>query len=371
MSDFDSSQIAHAQLAERGSGRTAVQAQGRRLYNQIVVRKYAFLLIATLALAVAVIGDIVTGPSQMPIEQVVSAILQPERADAPTYAIVWLIRLPAALMAVVVGAGLSLAGAEMQTILGNPLASPYTLGISSAAGFGAALAIVLGIGVLPVGAQQLLVPVNAFVFALICSFAVYLIAKTKQASVETIVLTGIALHFLFSSLMALLQYLATQEELHAVVFWLFGSLEKATLPHVGVVAAILLIALPLFARDAWALTALRLGDAKAESLGVDVERLRRKVLILASILTATATCFVGTIGFVGLVAPHIARMLVGEDQRFYMPLTAIGGALMLSIASIVSKSIVHGAVFPIGIITSLSGIPFFLLLVLTRRRRHW
>ena len=348
-----------------------VQTSGRALYGRIVARKYVFLLLCGVALVAALLADIVVGPSGMPVGRVIAAIFAPASVDAPTYVIVWLIRLPAAVMALAVGAGLGVAGAEMQTILGNPLASPYTLGIASGAGFGAALAIVLGVGILPLDAQQFIVPINAFIFALLCSFLVYWIARAKNAAIETIVLTGIALHFLFSSLMALLEYLATQEELHEVVFWLFGSLDKASWPTVGIVAVILAVVLPLFARDAWTLTALRLGDAKAESLGVDVERVRRRVLVMTSVLTAAATCFVGTIGFVGLVAPHMARMLVGEDQRFFMPLTALSGALLLSVASIISKSLVHGAVFPVGIITSFAGIPFFLLLILTRRRRHW
>jgi iron complex transport system permease protein len=347
-----------------------MHGEGRKLYNKIIARRIVYLL-ATLGLLIAaLLADIVIGPSGLPIQRAIRTILAPSTADAPTWAIVWLIRLPAATMALAVGAGLGVAGAEMQTILGNPLASPYTLGIAAAAGFGAALALVLGVGVVPL-ADQLLVPVNAFAFALLSSFAVYLIAKAKQATVETLVLTGIALHFLFGSLLALLEYLATQEELHAVIFWLFGSLDKATWANVAVVWAILLVTLPLFVIDAWKLTALRAGDSKAESLGVDVERLRRKVLFLTSVLTATATCFVGTIGFVGLVAPHIARMLVGEDQRFLLPLSALGGALLLAGASLVSKSIVRGAVFPIGVVTSFIGIPFFLSLILTRRRRHW
>jgi iron complex transport system permease protein len=328
------------------------------------------LLGGIVALASVLVIDILIGPSGLSMGQVFSTIAMPGAADAPTWTIIWLIRLPAAIMALVVGAGLGVAGAEMQTILGNPLASPYTLGISAAAGFGAALALVLGFGVFPLTAQ-LLVPVNAFVFALLCSFVVYLIATARQATAETLVLTGIAFHFLFSSLLALLEYVATQEELHAVVFWLFGSLTKATWTSVAVVCVILLVTLPIFARDAWTLTALRLGDAKAESMGVDVERVRRRVLVLTSILTATATCFVGTIGFVGLVAPHVARMLVGEDQRFLMPVAALSGALVLSIASIVSKTLIHGVVFPIGIVTSFVGIPFFLGLVLTRKRLHW
>jgi iron complex transport system permease protein len=347
-----------------------LNSQGRELYRRITGRKYVYLLVIVGSLAVALITDIVTGPSGLSIQKAVSTIISPGSADAPTWAIVWLIRLPVAATALIVGAGLGVAGAEMQTILGNPLASPYTLGISSAAGFGAALALVLGIGVLPV-AGQFLVPLNAFVFALLCSLAVYFVAKRKQATIETIILTGIALHFLFSSLTALLKYVATSEELHAVVFWLFGDLTKATWPNVAIIGVVLLVILPLFARDAWKLTALRLGDTKAESLGVNVEGMRLKVLLLISILTATATCFVGTIGFVGLAAPHIARMLVGEDQRFYMPLAAISGALLLSIASIVSKSAVHGVIFPIGIVTSFIGIPFFLSLVLRKRERYW
>lgn len=342
----------------------------RQLYGKITGKKYMFLFLCVVAMLVAVTADILIGPSGLTVQQAVSTILSPAKADAPTWTIIWLIRLPAAIMALVVGAGLGVAGAEMQTILGNPLASPYTLGVAAAAGFGAALALVLGIGVLPLTAQ-LLIPANAFVFALLCSFAVYAVARARRATVETLVLTGIAFHFLFSSLLALLQYVATQEELHAVVFWLFGSLAKATWTGVAIVAGILFVTLPIFARDAWTLTALRLGDAKAKSLGIDVERVRRRVLVLTAILAAAATCFVGTIGFVGLVAPHVARMLVGEDQRFFVPLTALSGALMLSVASIISKSLIPGVVFPIGIITSFVGIPFFLSLILTRKRRHW
>ena len=343
---------------------------GRALYAEIIGRRYIYLLVSTVALVVALIVDVATGPSDLTARQAMATILSPGSAGATTWAIVWLIRLPVAVTALTVGASLGMAGAEMQTILGNPLASPYTLGIASAAGFGAALAIVLGIGVLPLAAR-FFIPLNAFVFALLCAVVVYLVAKMKQATTETIILTGVALHFLFSSLMALLKYLATAETLHAVVFWLYGDLAKARWPDIVVIAVLLFLVFPLLAWDAWRLTALRLGDEKAQSLGVDVERLRLKVLLLVSALTATAICFVGTIGFIGLAAPHIARMLVGEDHRFYLPLSTISGALLLSIASIVSKSLVPGVVFPVGVITSFIGIPFFISLVLRKRERYW
>src|SRR5699024_4291362 len=142
--------------------------------------------------------------------------------------------------------------------------------------------------------------------------------------------------------------------------WSLGSLTKATWPKIGVAAGTLALMLPFFGRQIWKLTALRLGDEKAHSLGVNVERLRLNVLIAVSLLAATAVSFVGTIGFVGLVGPHVARILVGEDQRYFLPASALAGAVLLSATSILSKTIIPGVIFPIGIISSLIGIPFFL-----------
>ena len=156
-----------------------------------------------------------------------------------------------------------------------------------------------------------------------------------------------------------------------MVFWTLGSLVKATWPKIGIAVVVLMVTIPLFVKHVWALTALRLGDDKAHSLGINVRKLRLQVLISVSILAAAAVAFVGTIGFVGLVGPHVARMLVGEDQRFFLPMSAMTGAILLSAASIVSKMITPGAIFPIGIITSLVGVPFFLSLILAKRRQLW
>jgi iron complex transport system permease protein len=134
---------------------------------------------------------------------------------------------------------------------------------------------------------------------------------------------------------------------------------------------VLVVLLPLMARRAWQLTALRLGEDKARSFGIDVRRMRLETILAVSLLAAVPVAFVGTIGFVGLVGPHIARMLIGEDQRFFLPASALAGALMLSATSIVSKSIVPGVIFPIGVITALVGVPFFFSLILTSRRRAW
>jgi iron complex transport system permease protein len=342
----------------------------KTVYTAITGPKVLFLLAAAPVLAAMLLIDIMTGAASLSAAQVIDALIRPDSVERRVYVIVWQMRLPIALMAVCIGASLGLAGVEMQTILGNPLASPYTLGISAAAGFGAALAIVLGVGVLPLG-DRLIVPVNAFVSSILCCLLLYFSTKIKRATAETLLLAGIALLFLFNALLALVQYVANPEEGQAVVFWLFGSLMKTTWPTLGVTAATLLIVAPLMMADAWKLTALRLGDEKARSLGVRVERLRLKGFVLVSLLTAVSVSFVGTIGFIGLVAPHMARMMVGEDHRFLLPLSAVLGALVLSSASILSKVVISGLIFPIGIITSLTGVPFFIWLILAQRRRHW
>ena len=185
------------------------------------------------------------------------------------------------------------------------------------------------------------------------------------------VLVGIALMFSFNALLGLSQYGSTEVQLAQIVFWMMGSLARATWTKVGVCALVLAVVLPWFMARNWSLTALRMGDDKAAALGVQVARLRIEILVGVSLLAAVAVSFVGTIAFVGLVGPHIARMAVGEDQRFFLPFAAIASALLMSATSILSKTINPGVIYPIGMITSLIGIPFFVSLLLTVRRRNW
>ncbi len=321
-------------------------------------------------LALTVVVDVATGPAGLTLTEVLAAVARVGTIPPQHDVIVWTFRMPTALMAVAVGAALGVAGAEMQTILNNPLASPYTLGVSASASFGAALAVVLGAGAVPL-VETLALPVSAFAMAMLCSLAIYALARIKGATRETIILGGVALLFLFNAGVGLLQYLASEEQLAAITFWIFGSLQGATWPKLAVVAGAVLLAAPVLGLNAWKLTALRLGDDRAASLGVDVRRLRLTTLVLVSLLGAVAVCFVGAIGFIGFVGPHLARMMVGEDQRFFMPLSGLAGAILLSVASIASKSIFPGAVFPIGIATALMGVPFFGAMVLLRRRSYW
>ena len=313
--------------------------------------------------------DVSLGPGDYPLRDVVATLLDRTAISIQMEVIVWDLRFPIAVMAILVGLMLGLSGAQMQTILNNPLADPFTLGISAAASFGAALGIVLGRGIPYVG--HYLVTANAFFFACAASLVLYFLAKMRGVTVETMILVGIALLFAFNSLLALLQYAADETQLQQLVFWMMGSLGRSNWNKVLICFVLLGLTLPFFAWKSWSMTALRLGDDKASSLGINVERLRLQTLIIVSLLSATAVAFIGVIGFVGLVGPHIARMLVGEDQRFFLPASMASGALLMSLTSIVSKMLVPGVIFPIGIITSLIGIPFFISIIMSVRRHNW
>lgn len=326
-----------------------------------------FALIAAFILIVgSFLADLMTGPAAISPQQIALALFQPGSVTHSQQVIVWSFRLPTALLAIAVGASLGLAGGQMQTVLNNPLASPYTLGVSAAAGFGAALVLVCGAGEMGM-ASTVTIPAGAFISAFACSLFLFLVCRLQQGSVETLLVGGVALHFLFSSGLAFLQYMATSDALNAIVFWTFGSLQGATWQKVGILMTVLLGTLAFILPSVWQLTALQLGDEYALSLGVDVERLKLRTMLLVSILTATAVCFTGSIGFVGLVAPHIARLFVGEDQRFLILLSTGIGALLVSVAAILCKTLVPGTIFPIGIATAAIGAPFFVILAVWTR----
>lgn len=339
-------------------------------YKKHSYRRIIFILIGLLICAVSFITDVIVGPASLTLRDVWLAVMQASEVSKNADVIIWSIRLPTSVMALLVGASLGIAGAGMQTILDNPLSSPYTLGISAGAGFGASLVVVIGLSSLEF-LGEFMVPFGAFVFAGLTSFFIYSINKIKNFSSETMILAGIGMMFLFQALQSLMQYMATPEALQNIVFWTMGSLTKANWLSISIVLVALLVMLPLMMRESWRLTALKLGDEKASGLGVNVEHLRVKIFLFISIITAVAVSFVGTIGFIGIVGPHIARMLVGEDQRYFLPLSAVCGMVILSLASIASKMLIPGAMFPIGIVTAIIGVPFFFSLVLTRKGSYF
>ena len=341
---------------------------GQRIYQAITRKKSLVVVLLLIGTAVGFFLNLIAGSSDVGLWEAV-VVLTGGSVDPTTDTVIRSIRLPMAAMAVLAGAAFAVGGCEMQTILGNPMASPYTLGISAAAAFGAAAGIVLQVNTefLP---PNLIVTVNAFGFALLAAFLIYRFAAWQQSSRNTIILFGIALNFIFNSLTMFLQYIADENKLQSLVFWTFGSLAKASWDKAIFLSVITLLTLAFLYRRAWQLTALVLQDARALSLGVNVPRLRRQVVILISLLTATTVAFVGTIGFLGLAAPHLARGLVGEDHRYLLPASALFGAVLLSAASLLSKMLIPGTLLPIGLITSFLGIPFFLLLIFTAGRRY-
>lgn len=339
-------------------------------YERLGRRRLAVVVTVAMLVLGSLFLDVITGPAALSLPEVLTALFQPGSVSEANRTIVWTFRLPTALMAVFVGASLGVAGAEMQTILNNPLASPYTLGVSAAASFGAALALVLGSGMLA-WTTTVFVPVSAFLCAMLCSLAIFAIGRIRGASTETIIVGGVALHFIFSSGVAFLQYMASEDTLAAIVFWIFGSLQGANWQKLAIIAVVMAVTTGLLMSRVWQLTALRLGESHARSLGINTERLRLQTLILVSILTATAVCFTGAIGFIGLLAPHLARMLVGEDQRYFIPLSALSGAFLVSVAALITKLLIPGTIFPIGIATAAIGAPCFAALALWKRRSYW
>jgi iron complex transport system permease protein len=283
----------------------------------------------------------------------------------------WLVltglRLPRMAMALVCGAGLAMAGVAMQGITRNPLVSPYTLGVSPAAAFGASLAILFGLSQAP-GWGAVLTVLCAFAAAMACAAVVLGLASVRSVSPVVLVLAGVGLTYLFAALTASVQFVASEQQLAAIVHWTFGSLNGRTWNEVAVAGAAWLLVLPVLLLQASALNALAGGgDDVARTLGFNVPRVRMSVTLAAVFSAAAIVSFTGVIGFVGLVAPHIARLVIGGDHRWLLPFSAIGGALLVLSADLIGRLAFAPVVVPVGIVVAFIGVPVFLHLLLTRR----
>ncbi|OKY78485.1 MAG: ABC-type Fe(3+)-siderophore transport system permease component [Candidatus Methanohalarchaeum thermophilum] len=358
----------------------ATEESLQEIYTRFSWKKTVFILVSLFLLFLLVLISVTLGTASIGIKEAFAGILSnlfPSsfQVSETTIAIIWKLRLPRICMAIAAGTGLAVAGVTMQNILRNPLASPYTLGIASGAGFGAALAIVTGAGVVGVNSISLsdnyLIIVNSFFFAMLPALAVLGLTKYKEATHGTLVLAGVAMMYLFSSGLSLLQYFGGEEEVHAIVHWLFGSLAKSNWFNTGIVTLITLISIIPLMIWSWDFNALSAGDEVAEGLGVNVERIRIGGMMISSLITASAVCFLGTIGFIGLVAPHITRIVIGTDHRFLIPSSALVGSIILLASDSVARTILSPLVLPVGIITSLLGVPLFLYLIVSRRRNYW
>ena len=327
------------------------QLNGRRLLTGLV------LAILTLGLIVVDLG---MGSSGIGPGEVVDALLGGPDGDTANTAILWSIRLPMTLTCVFVGGSLSLAGLQIQTITNNALASPYTLGITASASFGAAIALTLGLSV--AGDLWIGTALLALVFALAVSLLIFYLGRLKGMSTSTLILSGIIMNFFFQ------QYRASPEIAQIISGWTFGNLQRSSWMSVVVSGCLLVMGAALLSGWSWRLTVLTTGEERARSLGINVERLRLHVFLICSFLIAGAVGFIGTVAFVGLVAPHCAKLMLGEDQRYLLPSATILGGLMLLASSIVSKLLSGGSMLPVGIITSIVGVPFLFVLLMKNGR---
>ena len=281
---------------------------------------------------------------------------------------VWNLRLPRILLGILVGVGLAAVGATMQSILKNPLADPYTTGISSGASFGATLAIILGLSL--VGGDFAVI-VNAFVFSLVPVSVILLVSRIKHASPTTMILSGIAVMYIFGSLTTLFQLRADPDDLKRVYNWGVGSLGYADWDMLPICAAFTFAGMAIMMLMASRLNVLSSGDDSAKSLGVDADRFRIIGLIIASLTTAGLVSFTGPIGFIGLVSPHVARIFIGSDNRFLIPASAAFGATMTLAADMLGRIVVAPAILQVGVVMSFIGGPMFLYILIRQKREVW
>jgi len=356
----------------------------REEYRRFIGRKVAFIISCVVLIFILAGISATLGSYPITVTEVYSIIFRClfQSPETTKEVIVWDLRLPRILMGILAGTGLAIAGTIMQAILRNPLASPFTLGISAGAGFGAALAILLGAGL--VGGKYLIIG-NAFIFALIPTFVIIGLTRFRRATPETMILAGIALLYIFSAATTLLMYFGEAEAVKEAYFWMVGSLGKSSWEQLifqlklgsasiimpGAVPAVLIVCIIPLMLKSWDLNVMSAGDETAKSLGVNVEQTRIFVLILASLMTAAIVSFTGTIGFIGLVAPHMCRIVIGADNRFLIPASGLlGGALLLA-ADTAARTIMAPVILPVGVLTAFMGGPLFLYLILRRRKEFW
>ncbi len=332
---------------------------------------FAFLILSIILVAFATSG---IGPFEIPYETVMRLWISPvvpayaEGVDETVRYIVLHVRLARVCLALVVGSALALAGAVYQGVLLNPLADPFTLGVSTGAAFGASLAILMGLtglNFLNVGG----LPLAAFAGALLALYLVYLLGRVDgRIHTTTLILAGIIVSTFLSAWISLLKSL-NEDSISTIVFWIMGSLAGKSWVHVGLVIPYVLLGgavILMFARE---LDILTLGDVQAQQLGVNVQQVRLCLLVAASLVTAAAVAVSGVIGFVGLVVPHLVRLVLGPNHRRLLPAVILCGALLVLIADTLARSILpSGEEIPVGVVTAILGGPFFCFLLLHRKK---
>ncbi len=345
-------------------------------YLQYVGRKIIWIVISIVALLLMILLSVSVGAAGVPVAAVVKTLAGvevPERYKI----IIWSIRMPQVLAAVAAGAGLAVAGTVMQSVLRNPLGSPFTLGISQAAAFGAAFAVmILGSGIMTsshVGTIKIsnfyLTTAMAYLVSLLAAGVIVIISRIRGATPETMVLTGVALGSLFTAGTMFLQFFADDAQLAAMVFWTFGDVARASWSELKIISLITIVTSVYFIVNGLNYNAIDAGDETAKGLGVRVERVRMLGMLIASMVTAVIVSFLGIIGFVGLVCPHMVRRVIGSDHRFLLPASIVMGSLLLLASDTAARVILAPHLLPVSILTAFMGAPVFIYLITRGYRR--
>lgn len=356
------------------TGAVAMISGSRMALSRLARGRHPGLLLglSLVAVMLAIIAGAATGGEGIGVGEVLHALHLRlfggvlENDFQRIYTVLWELRLPRVMLALVGGAALSVSGVLMQGLLRNPLVSPFTLGVSPAAAFGAALAMMAG----GFAASAPWLPIlSALAFALGCAALIVGLATLRAMSPAVLILLGIALTQLFTALTSALQYVADEKTLAAIVRWTFGSVNAASWSQVAIIAAVLAASLPYLLWRAKELNAIAFaGDDAARSLGVNVGALRVAMIAISVLLAAVVVAFTGVIGFVGLVGPHIARLMIGADHRYLLPFSGISGGLLLILSDLLGRTLLAPVVIPVGIVVAFIGVPIFVNLILRNRQ---
>lgn len=339
--------------------------KARQAYANYKRRKILLSLFFVIILLAVGCYSLYLGSARLGLGQILDSLSR--QSSAMNEVIIWNIRLPRILAAMIAGIGLALSGCVMQCVLRNPLAAPFTMGVSQSAAFGAAFAIIaLG----PSNMHAASVVSCAFLASLVAVFIILMLAKFAGLSPQATVLAGIAIGTFFGAGTMLLQYFAEDVKVASVLFWTFGDVGRAAWTDIIIMAFVTLFAFVFFFANRQEYNILEAGEETAKGLGINAERLRLTGILMSSLVTSVCVAFLGIIGFIGLIAPHMARRIVGSDHRYLIPVSAIFGAGLLLAADTISRTIMSPAILPVGIATSFMGVPLFIYLIWKKRRLY-
>jgi len=350
------------------------QSPMEKEYGKYIGFKRAFLAALAVLTILIALAAIASGSAGLSLPLVVKTLLG--QGTAQSKIVVFNLRLPRVATAIVAGIGLAMVGCVMQSILRNPLASSSTLGVSQGAAFGAAFAIiVLGSGMQSQTLDGVAISnpyttsLCAFVGSMLSTLAVLGLSRIRKITPQTMILSGVALSSLFSGGTTLLQYFADDVKVAAVVFWTFGSLGSTSWREIAIMTVVVLAAGIYFLLNRWNYNALQSGESTARGLGVNTDRLLLTGMVVCSATASVIVSYIGIINFIGLIAPHLVRRVIGSDYRFLLPASALTGSILLLLSDTVARLVVQPIVLPIGAITSFLGAPLFLYLIFRGGKR--